>query len=204
MPRHAAEHGCSSNGPPDLPPGPRYQRLLRANGCQPEISERGGRPNRLKLPAKAARDDRIRRDAGERRLPANVPGATLFVHITMVRLMARRLARKPAPPLVIVPIGRPAPVPELLPAGPPLPGLLPVGPPLPGLLPAGFDTTIGPIMLLNRLLARRWGTIVPVTTFNTCPLADPKCGYRPTYLAVGAAPPPLIPPLRPARSTGRG
>jgi putative transposase len=67
-----------------------------------------------------------------------------FSHITMVRLMTRRLARQtrePAVPLVIVHIGRPLPKLLLLPTGQPLPKLLPAGQPLPKLLPAGLDSS---------------------------------------------------------------
>jgi putative transposase len=90
----------------------------------------------------------------ERRLSKDyerLPSTTeAFIHITMVRLMARRLTRRPAPPLVIVPIKPAAQKPTLLlpptqalpvlpPASPPLPVLPPAGPPLPALPPAGFE-----------------------------------------------------------------
>jgi putative transposase len=74
------------------------------------------------------------------RLPATTEA---FIHITMVRLMTRRLARhehrlepqtrEPAPRLTIVV------VPSRQPLHQPLPPLLPAGLPLPPLLPASFD-----------------------------------------------------------------
>ena len=71
------------------------------------------------------------------RLPATTEA---FVHITMVRLMARRLARRHSPPLVIVPIGPAMPKPTLLlPAVRALPTLPPARPPLPALPPAGLE-----------------------------------------------------------------
>jgi len=79
------------------------------------------------------------------RLPATTEA---FIHVTMVRLMVRRLARRPAPPLVIVLIKPAAPKPTLLPplpplalppSRPPLPVLPPAGPPLPALPPASFE-----------------------------------------------------------------
>jgi putative transposase len=71
------------------------------------------------------------------RLPATTE---TFVHIAMVRLMARNLSRAPSMqavrPLLIGPTGQK--LPNLLPAGPPAPKLLAARQPLPELPPAGF------------------------------------------------------------------
>jgi putative transposase len=69
------------------------------------------------------------------RLPATTEA---FVHITMVRLMTRRLAPRPTPPLVIVPIGPAPSESKLLPLRQAQPLLPPARPPLPALPPAGF------------------------------------------------------------------
>jgi putative transposase len=81
------------------------------------------------------------------RLPATTEA---FVNITMVRLMARRLARHPHEPVIrvmVVPAEQPPPkflptgqpLPALPPAKHPLPALPPAKHPLPALLPASFD-----------------------------------------------------------------